>query len=385
MTKKHLAFLILLTLVNSTLFAQNYERYKKLKDRTISSTNLGFVKNISIVVPIEWQKGTKNKFPLIIVFDKQNERSNNYILNTIDYLTSNEQIPSSIIISVASEQRYRYIETQYKISDSKGLGLENEKFLFDELVPLAEKEYNASSFKIFIGHSRYGYFTTSLFNNRINDLNAVISMDPFFIQKNISLTDSISELNKQIYHHKKYYRYGIGIDYLEDFFKMDSVLKKRIKNPSLDIKGSLFKEADHNAIPGLIINTALYEIFEDWSAIQAKYNSNEQKDIAIKTALDNEIISKYGTKLSFSLGSLNGKGWYFNNEKQYSNAIQAWKVLLESYPNFSEAYLYIAKAQAQLKQNNSEAVREFKKSLLISEFYSEKEKRELLKELQEMK
>ena len=129
MTKKHLTFLIFLTLVNTTLFAQDYERYKKLKDLTISSTNLGFAKNISIVVPIEWQKGTKNKFPLIIVFDKQNERSNNYILNTIDYLTSNEQIPSSIIISVASEQRYRYIETQYKISDSKGLGLENENFL----------------------------------------------------------------------------------------------------------------------------------------------------------------------------------------------------------------------------------------------------------------
>ncbi len=385
MIKKHLTFLIFLTLVNTTLFARDYERYKKLKDLTISSTNLGFAKKISIVVPIEWQKGIKNKFPLIIVFDKQNERSNNYILNTIDYLTSNEQIPSSIIISVTSEQRYRYIETQYKISDPKGLGLENENFLFDELVPLAEKEYNASSFKIFIGHSRYGYFTTSLFNNRINDLNAVISMDPFFIQKNISLTDSISELNKQTYHHKKYYRYGIGIDYLEDFIKMDSVLKKSIKNPSLDIKGSLFKEADHNAIPGLIINTALYEIFEDWSAIQAKYNSNEQKDIAIKTALDNEIVSKYGTKISFSLGTLNGKGWYFNNEKQYSKAIQAWKVLLESYPNFSEAYLYIAKAQSQLKQNNSEAVREFKKSLLNSEFYSEKEKKELLKELQEMK
>lgn len=125
----------------------------------------------------------------------------------------------------------------------------------------------------------------------------------------------------------------------------------------------------------------------DWifHAIQAKYNSNEQKDIAIKMALDNEIVSKYGTKISFSLGTLNGKGWYFNNEKQYSKAIQAWKVLLESYPNFSEAYLYIAKAQAQLKQNNSEAVREFKKSLLNSEFYSEKEKKELLKELQEMK
>lgn len=140
MIKKNFVFLIILTLSTSTLFAQNYERYKKLKDTIINSTNLGFDKKISVLVPIEWQKKTKNKFPLIIIFDRQNKRSNNYILNSIDYLTSNEQIPSSVIISVESEQRYRYIETQYKISDQNGLALENEKFIFQELIPLAEKD-----------------------------------------------------------------------------------------------------------------------------------------------------------------------------------------------------------------------------------------------------
>ena len=91
-------------------------------------------------------KEVRNKFPLIIVFDRQNKRSNHYILNTIDYLTSNEQIPSSIVISIESEQRYRYLETQYKISDPKGLAQENEKFIFEQLIPLAEREYKASSF-----------------------------------------------------------------------------------------------------------------------------------------------------------------------------------------------------------------------------------------------
>jgi len=109
MMKKHLVFLLISTLVTSSLFAQNYERYKRLKDTAINSTNLGFEKKISIIVPIEWQKNTKNKFPLIIVFDKQNKRSNNYILNSIDYLTSNEQIPSSIIISVELKHNTKFL------------------------------------------------------------------------------------------------------------------------------------------------------------------------------------------------------------------------------------------------------------------------------------
>lgn len=383
MIKKNFVFLIILTLSTSTLFAQNYERYKKLKDTIINSTNLGFDKKISVLVPIEWQKKTKNKFPLIIIFDRQNKRSNNYILNSIDYLTSNEQIPSSVIISVESEQRYRYIETQYKISDQNGLALENEKFIFQELIPLAEKDYNANSFRLLIGHSRYGYFTTSLFSSRINDLNAVISMSPFFEQKNINLTDSINKLDQLTFKNEKYYRFGIGNDYPDDFIKMDSVTKK-IYNPLLDIKSSHFKEADHNATPGLVITTALYEIFEDWSNVQSKYISNNQKDLDIKSQLDQNILSNYGVNLNFSLGILNGKGWYFYNEKEYDKAIEAWKILTDTYPNFSEAYLYIIKAQIELKQNNTETVKQFYNSLANSEFYTEKEKKDLEKELQEI-
>lgn len=382
MTKKHIAFLFIFTLISSSLFAQNYERYKKLKDTIISSTNLGFEKKISVTVPIEWQKGIKNDFPLIIVFDRQNKRSHNYIINTIDYLTSTEQMPSSIIISIESEQRYRYIETQYKISDKSGLASENEKFIFDELIPLAEKDYNASAFRLLIGHSRYGYFTTSLFSSRINDLNGVISMSPFFIQENVDLTDSISKLNNLNYNSKKYYRFAIGNDFPDDFKKMDSVIKKSINNPKLDIKSYRFKEAHHDTTPGLLISNALYEIFENWYAIQSKYSSVKQNDLSIKTSLEKEIISNYGTNLNFSLGILNGKGWHFYNEKQYDKAIQAWQLLMETYPNFSEGYLNIINAQIKSKKSYLKTSENFKKSLSDSEFYTEKQKKELEKELE---
>lgn len=384
MIKRIFVLLFMFNSLAATLFAQNYERYKKLKDTTIFSKHLGFEKKISILVPIEWQNGLKNNFPLTIVFDRQNQRSHNYIINTIDYLTSNELIPSSIIISVASEQRYRYVETQYKISDPKGLALENEKFIFEELIPLAEKKYQAAPFRLFIGHSRYGYFTTSLFNSRTKDLNAVIAMSPFFNQKNIELTDSIGKLHQSSYRSKKYYRFGIGNDFPEDFLKMDSALSKRVPTPLLDIKGARFKEASHNVTPGLMISTALYEIFEEWSAIQAKYSSVKQTDLKIKTSLDQEISSTYGTKLNFSLGVLNGKGWHFYNEKQYDKAIQAWQILMAAYPNFSEGYLYLLKAQIQLKLNYQPTIEDFKKSLASSEFYSEKAKQELMAELQEI-
>ncbi|RYM32110.1 hypothetical protein ERX46_15625 [Brumimicrobium glaciale] len=381
--KKSILFILVLLLVTSSIFAQNYERYKNLLDTTITSENLSFDKNITVTVPFEWQKELKRDFPLIIIFDSQNERSHNYILNTIDYLTSNEQMPSSIIISVASEQQYRYIETLHEISNEKGLAAENEKFIFDELIPLAESQFNASKFRMLIGHSRYGYFTTSLLFSRINELNAIISLSPFFTQKNVELNDSIQKLKNYKTQSTKYYRFGIGNDYPEDFYKMDSVLQT-LNNSSINSKGTLFKEADHNVTPGLTIAPALYEIFESWAHTQGKYMSNDFNELNKFSIFENEIKENYGSKIEFSLGALNGKGWYFYNEGQFDKAIEAWKLLIESYPNCSEAHLYILDVQIQLKQNYAKTIENFEESLANSKLYSENEKLELLKELEDL-
>ena len=379
--KKTIYIILLVFVCANNLFGQNYERYKKLLDTTITSKYLGFDKNITITVPFEWQKALNRDFPLIIVFDRQNQRSHNFILNTIDYLTSNEQMPSAIILSVESEQKYRYLETLHKTSSEKGLAEENEKFIFDELIPLAEKQFNASPYRLFIGHSRYGYFTSSLLFSRIDELNGVVSLSPFFTQKNVVLTDSIQTIEKQSFNSTKYYRFGIGNDYPSDFEKMDSVINL-ISNSELNAKGYLFKEADHNVTPGLTIGISLYEIFENWSNIQAKYFSNDQKNLNIINTLEEEIIINYGNRLEFSLGILNGKGWYFYNEKEYEKAIEAWELLIKSYPNFSEGYLYIIDAQIQLNQDFSKTIKEFNKSIANSDIYSEKEKKELTKELE---
>ncbi len=378
-----LVFFVTLGITIPSLFGQNFESYKTLVDTTITSKHLGFDKKITITVPFEWQKEINRDFPLIIIFDRQNQRSHNYMLNTIDYLTSNDQMPSSIVVSIESEQQYRFLETLHKASSKDGLALETEKFLFEDLIPLIENNYKASSFRLFIGHSRYGYFTSYLFHSRINELNGVISISPFFTGENLDLTDSIWGLNNQQLNSKKYYYFGIGDDFPDDFIRMNSAIKT-LNNKYLQSKGFHFKEADHNVTPGLTIGISLYEIFEDWSNIQSKYFSNEQKDLSIKTSLEKEILANYGVKLNFSIGVLNGKGWYFYNEKQYEKAIEAWRILMDSYPNFSEGYLYIIYAQIQLNSDYSQTFDKFKESLSKSNIYTEREKIELLENFENM-
>lgn len=383
MKNKIFLFLLLIGLVTTSLYGQNYERYKKLIDTTLNSKYLGFSKNITITVPIEWQNNISHDFPLIIVFDKQNPRSHNYILNTIDYLTSNEQMPSSILVSIESDEEHRVYETLLKVQSKKGLAYENEQFLFDELIPLLENQYKASSFRVLIGHSRYGYFTTSLLSHRINDLNAVVAISPFFSEDNVNLIDSISELNRKIFSNQKFFRFAIGGDFPNSYYKMDSLIKLQ-PIPKFNAKGLIFPEADHNVTPGLAIASSLYDIFEYWSKNQNLYLDNKVFDASTLDSLSGNIIAYYGQDLNFSLGVLNGRGWYFYGEEQYENAIKSWELLLTTYPNFSEGFLYILEAQLIMKKDYSETINRFNASVSRSNIYSEKEKDELRQELKKM-
>lgn len=375
----------LLLVLCTALFAQDYERYKTLTDTTISSAYLGFDKQFTVTVPLEWQADIDRRFPLIVVFDSQNERSHGYILRTIDYLTSNEQMPAAVIISVRSEQAYRYLETAYKASDEKGLAFENEQFLFEELIPLAEKHYKASAFRVVVGHSRYGFFTSSILFSRLEDLNGIISLSPFFTQKNIAFTDSIATLQDKLLSHHKYYRFGIGNDYPDEFLQMEAAIGQRT-HPMIDAKGVLFEEADHNVTPGLTIGVALYEVFEVWANIQHRYFSISEKDPAALRALEEEVASHYGHGLAFALGILNGKGWEYYNKENYEAAIVAWEIMMASYPNFSEGFLYILDAQMQLKREEdyADSIKRFRTSISGSAFYTEEEKAELIQELEAM-
>lgn len=375
------SFLIL----GSSLSSQDYERYVHLLDTTVYSTNLGYEKSLTITVPFEWQKGMEKSYPVVVIFDRQNPRSHQYILNTIDYLTSNEQMPSCVIVGIESEQYIdidgeevypRYLETLLEGQSEHTLGMENENFLFNEILPLMEGQFQASKFRTLIGHSRYGYFTTYLFAKRHNDLNAVVSLSPFMLEKGVNLVDTMEQIFAHSAKHTKYYRYGIGNDYPEDFMEMDSMLLAK-DHATFDIKGVLFPGADHNATPGLTIAPALYDIFEFWVRQQQSFFEIDIEDFDPENST---VEAHYGQKLPNSLGVLNGMGWQYFNEYHFEKAIKTWNIFAQEYPNFSEVYLYIADAQKRMEVDCSESLNQFQKSFKHSEIYTKEERKELEEE-----
>ena len=360
------------------LNAQDYERYHPTADTVLKSKLLGYNKVISITLPREAAPGSNQRYPLILIFDQQNHRSFNYMLQTIDYLTSNEQMPASVIVGITSSMQKRYAETQWQVSDSVGMADKNEDFIFKELIPLMKSAYHAGDFLLLTGHSRYGFFTSALLAKHPDAIDAVISLSPFYQQANMNVLDSIKAVfSGSNLTQKTYYRFGMGSDFPEDFEAMQQLLIHH-KFAMLDAKGEIFPYADHNVTPGLMIGGALYDIFSYWSKMQNRYLENSDLNATHMAGLMDSIQAHYGNNIPFSLGVLNGKGWEFFGIEDYQQAINAWEILLQNYPGFSEAYLFIAFAQKVMHLDFKTYVDKFHENLKHTEFYTEEEKMELL-------
>jgi len=84
MNKTFFSFFITIFL-SQILFGQEYNVYKSKIDTAFVSSYLGYEKKFSFIFPVDWQINHQKKYPLFMVFDKQNIRSNINILNILTY------------------------------------------------------------------------------------------------------------------------------------------------------------------------------------------------------------------------------------------------------------------------------------------------------------
>jgi tetratricopeptide (TPR) repeat protein len=389
---KKIIFGLLTLFIGHIAFGQTEsEYYKSPADTTLTSKYLNEERGITVILPKNFCKTKASKYPLIIVFDRQNKRIFREIFESINYLVSFDEMPESIIIGVSTENNYKRVrETSFMASIDNAKGEKLISFLYKELIPWAETELNCSTNRIFIGHSRFGYFTSYLLANKLNDLTAVISCSPFFKEKNINVVDSLkSKLAAQKLEHTVYYRFitGDSLTDLTDYSLMKSFLTKAKPVKNFNWRGLEFYDAKHMAVPGLAVMPSLLEVFDYWSDEMNKVltESKTQFNKAEYEKFLEKMKVQYGDKIGLGLAVLNGIGFKYYNDKKYPEARQAWDIVLEEYPMFSDAYVNIANSYA--KEGNKQSAVEFykkaKENLSLYSFYSNTEKQDKLKDIEE--
>lgn len=362
--------------------------YQAAIDTSISSQFLGEKRNISVILPRSFSKSKATKFPLIVVFDRQNKRIFRQTFEAINYLVSFDEMPEAVIIGISTEDRKRFFETSLTSSTEKATGEEFIKFLYKELIPWAETELNCGANRIFIGHSRFGYFSSYLLANKFTELTGVISCSPFFLQPNVNVIDTLNHVLKTApLKHTVYYRFITGDTATDtkDYALMKSILSKTKKDKQFNWKGTAFYNARHFAVPGLGVMPSLLEIFDFWSDEMNKVLQNKKPfDKEVYNLFKLKMKQHYGDNIGLGLAVLNGIGYKFYNTQKYNDARNAWLLLLEEYPMFTAAYVSIANSYVKEgnRQNAISYYGKAKKELATNTFYPKEQIGEMMADIE---
>lgn len=395
--------LIILTLIIifgiANVFGQQYSLYSN-DILSIESEYLQETIDLNLHLP-ETQPFSANttKYPITIIFDSQHERTYPLMINSIDLLTSETQIPESIIIGVPFNFQNRlYLTSSQKRGNDSLSGIERmELFLFNELLPQIQNKYKGNDYISIIGHSRTAFLVNYLAYKRPSEINLAVSLSGFFNEDSMStntfynfLTDDSNFPSKFNY----YYTAGTSLEemtYLVQFKNLDSLMKNQLISENVKIAFSETSNANHMTNYWVSLPPILIDVFSSYNSILDSWFHNDKKASNIDNPIkqferDLEQASKsIGLNLNPNLTHIFSLASYYINKQDHKTAIKFFELGLDYFPEYLELYIEIIEIYKDL--NNTEKIDFYKNTLrektLKSLYLSETDKQEVFEYLDE--
>jgi len=284
MKNKSLLFFLLFT---ASLFAQ------KRTNEDIQSQKLNTTRQITVVTPASYDApANKNrKYPLLVLLD------GDYLLDPFSGMLSYTEywndLPEVIIVAVKQNQNNER-KVDCHVEKETGLPDEFSEKFFDyivtEMMPMVEKKYRVSPFKIIAGHDlTAGYINFFLYKE--NPLfSAYISLSPELPKEMESdLATRLADIKTPIYY---YLATADG-----DVMKMQKKIKtldeniKKTPNPVIKYYFDDIKNASHYSLVPYAIPEAMYHIFSIYQPITSiEY---QDKIVTLKSGYVEYLTKKY--------------------------------------------------------------------------------------------
>lgn len=266
---------ILILCVISNGFSQRYSLYSD--DKIDYQTSfLNEPSSINLHLPEAYYDAADGtKFPVIVIFDSQHNRSYPQIMSAIDLLTSETQMPESIVVGVPFNMNNRlyFTSNQKKANDSlSGIERMNE-FIFSELLPKLQNSYKANSYTTIIGHSRTAFLVNYLSANNPKRVNNAVSLSGFFDDAILSLQQYhqfLSEPKNFETPFKYYYYAGTSLEertYLNEFGELHQLLKNTVLPEKVSASYKEVANANHMTNYWVPVPEILIDVFKSYNNI----------------------------------------------------------------------------------------------------------------------
>lgn len=218
---------------------------------------------------------TANRYPVLFLFDGDQQYLKNLILFDIDQLTRFGEMPPCIIVGMMQRNRALDFGPLYAIGElpnsDKVNGDKFFQFIKEELVPTLDKKYRTQDFKMAVGHSLGGLFLLNGFTKDPSLFNGIVALSPALeLDRDSTLFANVQSTLKGTLKKQTFFCWASGTEGVnEKAFRAGSqeLLKtfKSYPNPSFDYKFIDLPGQSHNLTPIYSMLGALNFLFRKWN------------------------------------------------------------------------------------------------------------------------
>ena len=281
---KHL-LIVLLTVFSITCFAQ-------IKNIGFESEKLKGKREIYLKLPASYEKNKDRHYPLLVLLD------GDYLVNpftgALTYGSYWDELPEVIVVGISQNSDQRTIDcgVDHITGMPDGKSIDFFDFISLEVIPMVQKEYRTTNFKIIAGHDITASYINFFLYQQKPLFDAYISLSP---ELPVEMEDKVTEILTSAKIPLFYYLSSADGDEpkMQQRIKNLDTNLKAITNPELNYKFEYFKESSHYSMVLKSIPSALYHIF---SAIQPiSVNEYNTKIVTLKEGYVDYLKRKYET------------------------------------------------------------------------------------------
>ncbi len=393
---------LILFFLGFQLAAQDYISYQNPIQKVAFNPSLGDSVRYEIILPKAQLVSEDIKYPVFYVLDRQNTINYNYVIQTIDYLTSILEIPEVIVVGISLEGRTR---SEWTVPNHRKKRAEEfANFLADDLFDQLSVSYPVADFKTIIGHSRTAIFASYALSLRFDRFNAVVGSSTAFFdfgdqvqqqafesfQSNIK---NIPEKNFFYYFSSGSERHGDGHE--KSVEKLDQYLKQKKSSLANNFFWQNFsmKGASHNGIPGLTVSHAINRLFDPFSLALMDAQNIVKKQIQRdsvpwsrfnKSYEEASKVLSYNVQPNLTFYNTIASAYFNDYNKSFGDrntelAIEVLKEGIKHYPMYEGFYTFLADIHQSVGRAKK-ALKYYEEALTIidfTDFLDKEEKREM--------
>ena len=337
---------VIILFLTTLLWAENDDNKIIIGETvTIKSEVLDQERQMLVYLPDGYEEATI-KYPVLYLIDGGSHFL--HVSGVVQFLSSQGLMPQTIVVAIKNIDRNKdFLPTNIERVPTSG-GAENFlTFISDELIPYINTNFRTTPYRILVGHSYGGTFTTYTFLEKPDTFDSYIAISPYLHWDEELLVTQSETVLPSGYDKNKYFYMTLGDEppYIPAIDKFVSIIETRSPENLEFTYIQMIKET-HGSIPHLTVYHGLEKLYSGWNLPQEKY---EEGLAAIDEHYKN-ISEKFNYDIKTPEYVINVAGYNYLLKKEFEKAIEVFQENINRFPTSANVYDSLAEAYENNEQ-----------------------------------